>query len=146
MRMAIPHCFPKVPTTPNEDTSNAIKPRMIYTANCSSVSSATARKRLPIPANGNSSEVCSGVSMISLSAEGIGDLQQLASEAASLLGAHRRASCALGTDRGARPGPHGATGIGSIVSPDCFGPRDDPRGCFQPQPGPVSEPTPGTRA
>src|SRR5208282_3065510 len=101
-----------------------------------SVSAATARKRLPMPARGNSSDVCSGVSMVSLSAEDIGDLHELASEAASVLGANRRAPRALRPERYPRPDSCRAARVGAIISPDGFGPCDDPRRCFQPEPGP----------
>src|SRR5580658_2260588 len=109
------------------------------------MSNASARNRLPIPANGNSSEVCSGVSMISLSDEDISDLHELASEAASVLGAHRRAPRKVGPERGARPGSLRAAGIGVIISPDRFGPCHHTRRSYQPEPRALFEPTARTR-
>ena len=68
--MAIIHCSDR----PNRLVGSVIasipkaRPKTANTENCIAVSSAMARKRLPIPAIANSRDVCSGVSMVSLSA------------------------------------------------------------------------------
>ena len=68
--MAITHCS----ESPNRLVGSVIasspktRPKTVNTENCIAVSSAMARKRLPIPAIANSRDVCSGVLMVSLSA------------------------------------------------------------------------------
>jgi len=68
--MAIIHCSDR----PNRlvgrvmASSPKARPRTANTEACIAVSSAIARKRLPMPAIANSRDVCSGVSMVSLSA------------------------------------------------------------------------------
>ena len=68
--MAITHCSDRPNRFVGRVKASNPKARA-STANteaCMAVSSAMARKRLPIPAIANSRDVCSGVSMVSLSA------------------------------------------------------------------------------
>src|SRR5207237_3743869 len=64
-------------SVPAEIRRNKISPTTKYRANCSRVSRAMARKRLPIPASGNSRAICSGVSIFNWSIECNLDLHPL---------------------------------------------------------------------
>src|SRR5713101_6527418 len=124
-----------------------------------SVSIAMARKRLPIPARGNSSGVCSGVSMVSLSSTGgepegnwplleaTDDLLTLAAQTPALLVAPGKPGQARRPRRRAQryqhPLPPGIAGTRTALPPDGLGPGHRARGSRQPATSDISQPLAG---
>src|SRR5271166_3000891 len=75
-----------------------------------------ARNLLPIPASGNSSAVCSGVSMVSLSRGSTRDLHSLAGKTAPALESARATCGRERTQECNRVHTGGVAGVGTIIS------------------------------
>src|ERR1700730_2700262 len=110
------------------------------------VSMVIARNLLPIPASGNSSAVCSGVSMVSLSRGSTRDLHSLAGKAAPALESARATGDHERTQECNRVRAGGGAGVGTIVSAIRVGLVDGARRSNEHATGDLPESVAGARA